>query len=113
MQCAPQSDVFLRMVESIKAGNKCLSTDQWAEAEEHFSTGLFYNSLSDACYFGRAMALFEQEKFMESLEDIDRALAFNPDHHYYDLRADILFALGRTAEARMARNTAIEIAGKE
>ena len=104
MQWAPESDVVLRMNASIDAGNDDLQHKRWAEAERHYTAGLALNSLSDTCYYGRAIALFGQGKVNEALQDIDRAIKIVPERPYLLLRADILFFLKRPAEARKAQD---------
>ena len=104
MQWAPESDVFLRMNASVEAGDDDLRSKRWAEAERHYTAGLALNSLSDTCYYRRAIALFEQAKMNEALQDIDRAIKLAPEPQYHHLRAEILSALNHPAEARDARN---------
>jgi tetratricopeptide (TPR) repeat protein len=100
MQCAPQSDHMLLIKDSIEPGNDCLKAHNWAKAERNFSEGLKLNPYSDACYYGRAFALYQLGSANEALEDIDRAIKIAPHRQYHKLRAGILFVLNRSEEAK-------------
>lgn len=107
-QCAPQSDYMLLIKDSIEPGNDCLKAHNWAEAERNFTEGLKLNPHSDACYYGRAFALYQLGRADEALEDIDRAIEYAPHTQYHKLRAGILFILNRPADAKEEQNAADE-----
>jgi len=107
----PPSDATV-FDDRFDAAESAFLAEQYQQAEQHFTEALRINPRSDESLHWRACARAWQGNWRGALEDMDRAIHFSaltPD--YYDFRASVNEALGRTAYAETDRAMARALGG--
>jgi len=83
-----------------RKGDALLDLDRYDESVECFDKALAFDSKNKAVLFGKALALFCNDKFPEALHAIDADLAVEPDNPtVWKLKGEILEGLGKSEDA--------------
>ena len=111
MGSLPMPDSSLHYIQA-RRGWAEIDANEFPAAEQSFSRALEINPYSSDCYGGRARARAEQGNWQGALEDANRAIdtgitLIHPE--YFEVRARILDALGRPADANADRERAASL----
>jgi Zn-dependent protease len=103
LRVLPDSDAAT-LHRRLDAGAAAYQRGDYAEAERQFTAALAVHPRHSAAHYDRAAARGAQKKWTDALDDLNRAVALDGSvEHYYTYRADVLDALGRSAEAEADR----------
>jgi Zn-dependent protease len=102
-QCVPQLDTT-PFFDLCTAGNQAIKDKQWKKAEQCYTEALRIDPQSAECYYSRSIALLQQSKADDALQDIDRAIRIRDDKRFALQRSYVLGARGGAKDRAAGSN---------